>query len=325
MAVVLPTGWTNFGGGGADDTLCGEDQDCLTPPCIPPPPHIDGSRADLRCDFDGYSLNLTVSGGTPPFLWAALGGTLIVTGTRTASINIAATTDPSDGTFAQRVGRIAYFKLHMFAFQCKNNTPQQRCEDQAPNLYAVESAMVVRLRGYDCLKRHIEELRDSGPNLDDIRPHTNGGIGLLDNPVGDVVADRTCDFSADWPVLVPPTTLSEPEIWEGGPIGCNVNDLGNVGAHVTVVLAGKNGVHGTIHAAAPFYDQVASPVGFDFDAPEECPTLDIEWPNVYLDVRTQVMVDANCCTVPSGTPVLITVTDAEGNTAILSIPVVDPA
>jgi hypothetical protein len=90
MAVELPDGWTNFEGGAIDPDLCGEEGGGggeIPDPVITP----DGGSGpmELSCSSEGYQLNLRVTGGVAPFIWAASGGEIEVTGTHTARISIA--------------------------------------------------------------------------------------------------------------------------------------------------------------------------------------------------------------------------------------------
>lgn len=327
MSVSLPTGWNAFAGGAINGDLCGEPQDCAEPPCGPIPQLVItpvGGDLQLSCTLADHDLNLEVVGGVGPFIWAANGGSLTVTGFRTARIDIAA---PTDGTFVETVGRIAFFKPHAFTIGGQILIPQERCATQSPNLYAVEIIADVRLRSYDCLKRHLALAGDDIDNLYPDYPNPDNPSHPLSNPIGDVVADRTCTMSVDWPVINASTIScphSDPEHWSVCATGCNVAATGNASVTVTATLAGKNGLHGTIWSGAPVYSEIKSlPLDISNEF-AQFPTHDIEFVN-YLDVRTQATVDAGCCTVPSGTPVLITVIDAENTVAILSIPVVDPS
>lgn len=81
--VSLPTGWINFSGGGSDSTLCGSG--------VPMAVGLDNginANVQLSCTDDIYSINLTLTGGTPPFTWVATSGQLTLTGQRTATLKI---------------------------------------------------------------------------------------------------------------------------------------------------------------------------------------------------------------------------------------------
>jgi len=338
MSVLLPTGWTTFTGGGSDPALCGEPQDCPEPPCGPIPPitiepepggggHVP---AELSCQPDGNVLNLIISGGVAPFEWATSGGSVTVTGARSATVNIG---NPDYlGDFDEKVGSIAFFKPHMFTFNYLNGfNAGGSCGAQDPLVYYREVTADVRLRAYDCLKRHITELEDFGDAfLDNIQVDNTNNHDEMDNPIGDNPDDRTCTLSVDWPYVLPESPsrpLSDPDHFSVAADGCGLNDAGNASVHVTVATAGKTAIHGQVHADAPPIDEVKNVV-FDIVPPGGFPadyviTRDTDFTQ-YIDVRTQTQVDTNCCVVPTGGDVIVTVTDAQNTVAVIVIPVVEP-
>jgi hypothetical protein len=337
MSVGLPNGWTTFSGGGQDPSLCGEPQDCPNPPCgeippmvITPVPLPGGGHGpnSLSCAVGENSIEVQVTGGLIPFIWATSGGSVTVTGLRTATVDIG---NDILGDFDERVGQIAFFKPHMFTNASQVITPHSHCSPaHDPNVYYREATVDVRLRAYDCLKRHITELEDFGETfIDNIQVDDSNAHDLMDNPIGDNSADRGCVLSIDWPFTDTPSPshpLSDPGHWSVSATGCGLNDPGNVSVHVTASTAGKNAIHGTVHSGAPPYNElknvVVDQVG-NFDIP---PTRDTDFPaDSYIDVRTQVQVDTNCCVVPTGSDIIVTVIDAQNTVAVIVIPVVEPA
>ncbi len=314
MAVVLPTGWTNFGGGGSDESLCGEDQDCSTPPCTPPPPTISGSRPNLSCQLHKYELTLTVSGGTPPFIWAAVGGQITVTGVRTATLSI----HPD-------VGFTAYFKAYGSFILDHVTGGIQVCQPEGPtNPVLTDVVGTVQIRPYDCIGLEVER--------GDVFEALSVGYATppWDHPVGEVVAKRSYTDNGMANLGVPTAGQQfpeDPEFWSTDISRCTDGSVPTVTFNFGVIVAGENGVNGTIWSGAPVYtDQLTMtfrsiPVGeYDGHSIQESP----EAPG-QIDVRTQAMVDTECCVIPSGSSVLVTVIDAEGNIALISIPVVDPS
>jgi hypothetical protein len=109
--------------------------------------------------------------------------------------------------------------------------------------------------------------------------------------------------------------------WNAG--FCRCTDLSDftASAHLTANPAGADALHGIVHSGAPTFDEFhfLPMIGLCNDLTSHYVRFD-----TFIDIRTQAMVDAACCIVASGTGIQITVVDAEGFVAILTIPVVDP-
>jgi hypothetical protein len=114
MAVILPSGWTGFQGGGADLELCGEE-DCENPPCeIPPMVLNEGLLIELSCVRAILEVQIAVAGGVPPFTFAASEGQIVVLSSRSILLKIDGLVDFSttriliDGTLYNPCALIAY-------------------------------------------------------------------------------------------------------------------------------------------------------------------------------------------------------------------------
>jgi len=320
--MALPDGWDTFASGGLDLELC---DDGTPPEIVPPSP----SGTELSCTFDGSELELTVTGGVPPFEWVVVdgNGNVNVTDTRSATVSIR---PASPTTYDEAVGKIAFFKLHAFSF-----SGQLTIADTCTSGHYVESNVDVRLRPYDCVFRYIDGgFFTFGGQVDNIAPDHDIALDSLNNPVGDVVTDRVCTLSTTWTSQNTPDPshlVSNPAHWSVNAFGCSpAGDPGNVAVHVAVTLAGKNCVHGTVWSEAPAFSEILNIVPLpiaDFANPgwldpDTGLVFDIEGES-FLDVRTQEMVDAECCVVPAGEDMVVMVTDANGSEAVIVIPVVE--
>ncbi len=78
MAVVLPSGWTNFQGGGSNPALCDQG--------IPPSISIPSGARSFNCTEEIFEILLEVLGGVPPFTWETTRGRIEVTGLRTSTV-----------------------------------------------------------------------------------------------------------------------------------------------------------------------------------------------------------------------------------------------
>lgn len=95
MAVILPSGEKDFSGGGSDPMLCGEPQDCDNPPCGDVSPLILGKSGDFSCTEEALIVTVSVTGGVPPFTWATTNGLITVTAARTITLSIGSAIDKS--------------------------------------------------------------------------------------------------------------------------------------------------------------------------------------------------------------------------------------
>ena len=280
----------------------------------------------LFCRFDGNQLNLELDGGIPPFIWAALGGEIVVTGDRTATISIGGVPPSASDPLNNRIGRIAYFKPHMFTLAGLRTSSEGQCPGKNP----ISAIADVRLRAYDCLKRHIP-FPHIEPPIDNLYPDypipDDPGNGLS-NPIGEIVSDRNCVINVSgWNEILSILSCfeSDPEHWTVCREGCQVGtDTGSVSVTISGVLAGKHGPGDRIiHAAAPPFNETKNVPMQVVSSPGELVGNDIDF-DEYLDVRNQAQVDTECCTIPTGSDVTVLVTDAVNVQAILIIPVVNP-
>ena len=283
---------------------------------------VEGSAPTLSCITGENSLHVIITGGVEPFIVSASIGLLTESTNRDWVIDIGPV---ETAPYAEKVGRIAYFKPHMFDFSYELLADQNYCSVPHPGTPKyVECTADTRLRSYDCLFRHIPGIKDFGTSfLDNLAP--DDASFYLAHPIGDVVGDRSCDIAVDWPVQAPSDPShpwSDPGHFSVSTNGCTSGDPGNASVHVTALLAGKNGIHGTIHAAAPAYDEVINVPAIPIVASAPgVPIRDTDY-DEYMDVRTQAQVDTECCLVPAGDDITITVVDAADNVVFLIIPVV---
>jgi hypothetical protein len=283
---------------------------------------VEGSAPTLSCITGLNSLHVIITGGVEPFIVAASIGLLTESTNRDWVIDIGPV---ETAPYAEKVGRIAYFKPHAFTYGYQLINNQQSCVTLNPGLPKhVEMGFDTRLRSYDCLQRYIPGVSDYSPSIPDNLAPDNVSFYLA-HPIGDDEDDRTCDIAVDWPVVAissPSHPHSDPGHFSVNTSGCTDGDPGNASVHVTATLAGKNGIHGTIHAAAPAFDETLNspPIQIVAFASDE-PIRDTDF-DTYMDVRTQAQVDTECCLVPAGDDVTITVVDAADNIVILVIPVV---
>lgn len=307
MPISLPVGWLNFNGGGSDLTLCGE-YNCPDPPCALVP---SADKASLTCTFTGHSLTITITGGVPPFLLVATSGVLTITGTRTATLDI---------HVASSV--IAYF-LPNVTYNGQDCPGQSSCADPLFPL-RTEVTTDVRLLAYDCAGVQIGTI---GGSLEPVLPPSYA-VAPFAHPIGDVVADRDCYVTIDWVgtdlSVVGPCLPTDPTAWSPGRCMCTTPAAKSISVTASAIVAGKNGVNGTVWSGAPDFDET---VNLTF-VPGTCDvgavpgwSGSIDFLN-YIDVRTQAMVDTDCCVSPVGVPIVVTVTDAAGTVAFLNIPVV---
>jgi len=312
MTVTLPTGWTTFAGGSTDPTLCDGGAPGLT------------ATPELACVLNQAEITLEVAGGTPPFTWSASAGTLTVTGTRTATLSIEPAEDVS--SHAAKVARIAYFKPFTIYIASITDSEVQRCYSVfPPNNFGADITTDTWLQAYDCLKREIHFNGQGGimdhitPDWDDPSPGDE-----LTNPIGDVVADRFCFVTQNWASTItsnPSINPDDPLHWSAGDSGCQPTiNFGTVSLSVGVTVAGKNGPNGTIWSGAPSTSETHPITQYDVITDQTGSTFNLVYTQ-YIDVRTQAMVDADCCTVPDGGTITITVTDVLGEIATIILTV----
>ncbi len=313
MTLTAPPGWKDPDSTPLDADLCGEPQGCDSPPCgeIPSieviPPGGPGSSPTLSCTFNGndHTLDFTIEGGVLPFTVEADAGLITMTGPRSFNINLHPETGP-----------IAYFRPWAFTGSGISYCVGAPCSGDNP-LSAFVTADV-RLHPFDCMGIHIPRVVNGFE--DNLAPDQDEGTDL-DHPIGDDPDERTCDIEVNWGgVRGPSSQPSDPDHWSPEVTDC-IPAEGEAFVHVTAQVAGKNGVHGTIHAAAPNFDEtVALPV-----VSTECggPTDEIATEFTgYIDVRTQAMIDTGCCLAQAGETVTLIVQDARGVGVAFEIPVV---
>lgn len=323
MAIVLPTGWTGFQGGGSDPDLCGEPQDCDSPPCgeIPTMEIVPvdeegnptGAQAELSCLFGGelHHLNIQVLGGVPPFEWIVTAGTVTIVDARTISINIHP--DPNGD------GDVAFFRPFLI-YSTESTGGISPCSP--PENFNTEVVADVRLGAYDCLGIHIPTT--IGGFDDNIPPwRTDAPFA---HPIGDDDADRTMVMTIGYggtpthvgPDPKSPTLESIDHEWSAESFRCTTGSPCCASVKVTAKVAGRNGVHGTIWSGAPDFasEDKDMPIPSEALLPNQLPY------NSYIDVRTQTQIDNGCCVVPDGTDIVVVVTDARGVEAVIVIPVV---
>jgi hypothetical protein len=155
-----------------------------------------------------------------------------------------------------------------------------------------------------------------------------GAPTTYSHPIGDSLAtDSDHYLTADWSgTVLSVSGVCNPhdiEAWASGKCECTVDADKSQSVTAMVNTAGKNCVNGTVWSGAvPFNETKNFPV-----ARGQCTTeTSADFGNAnfdgYIDVRTQAMVDSECCVSPIGTPIVVTVADAVGAVAFLNIPVV---
>jgi hypothetical protein len=295
--IDVPAGWKDFTGGGSDEDLCGEDTPILITPSSP----------NLSCELGLESLLLTVSGGVPPYSWVASSGVLTVTGTHTATI-----------TIHELSNIVATFRPRLLwaSTDCVELTPCLGTEEPM----RTETLTQTRLRLFDCLGMEIAAPVSQGETLCvcyDTLPFAN--------PIGDnlsVDSDHVLNIS--WSgTVISSIGLCNPhdiEAWASGECRCTTNGAKTASVTAQVITAGKNCVNGTVWAGAvPFNETISFPI-----IQGECGEAD-QGETDYtqtIDVRTQAMVDEECCNSVFGVDIIVTATDAVGHVAVLNIPVI---
>ena len=290
-----------------NSTIFGECEDSLPTLSVPGEP-----TPQLACILGNHELIVEVAGGTPPFDWIVTGGAQhIILDTTSISITIHPT-PPQDPDLVQFLKA----NIRFFSALC----PQVQVCDTDDLL---DTVCDVRMGMYDCMKVHMNFIVNLFPN--NLPPfHTSPPFA---HPIGDNPADRTCVLTPAGSNVLGTSNLSDSQ-WsvecnECFPTGTfNSNCL----LSASVVLAGKNGMHGTIHAAAPNWSfsnhaivpTQTWPVGECGQPTENQHFIEDNW----IDIRTQAQVDAPCCLAPGGTDIVVTLIDALDNVAILVIPVV---
>src|SRR5262245_19579459 len=102
-------------------------------PCNDAPLAISSpSNPQLWCRYDGNSLNLTATGGIPPYIWTALNADVKITGVNTAEISAGGPDPASDPNRLSRVGKVAFFKPHATGFAHRFINPQSVCQAAHP-------------------------------------------------------------------------------------------------------------------------------------------------------------------------------------------------
>jgi len=318
MAVQTPIGWNTFTGGGSDPTLCGEPQGpvaCPDPPCPISPLSISGNKLALSCTFADYSLELTIEGGAPPFIWVATGGFLTVTGTRTATLAI------------HELGALINFFQPVLQYGCNDCAGLSPCLGSGEPM-KTEIVTQTFLRSLDCLGLNMNIGAITSPLLEG-SVMTVQGVGAYPHPIGDdLAADTqhyvTVDYGGTEIGTPGPTYPNDITSWVSYDFKCTV-DGGKSGSVTGVAaIAGKNGVNGTVWSGAPAFSETvnfpiargACQVGGNYG---NAGYVDY---TTYIDVRTQAIVDEQCCVSPIGVPIVVTIVDAVGAVSFLNIPVV---
>lgn len=319
MTLVLPVGWTGFSGGGEVADYCGEPQGCANPPCGPITPITYGlSLPQLSCAFgeDQHHLIITVSGGVPPYSWISTGGILTVLDIFSAEITIHP--DPTGA------GDVGFFRPNLRYFAV-NQPGGSTCVGATPIQTSITSD--VRLGAYDCLGIHI--VTDQGGSDDNIPPWL--ASTSYAHPIGDVEADRTMALTIAYggtPTHVGPDpysgTLNSIDFeWTANSSRCTTGPSSGATVGVTAKVAGRNGIHGTIWSGAPDYtSEIKNLPIINIGTLDTPVVIGPQNYDGYIDVRTQTQIDTGCCVVPTGTDIVVTITDQNEATAIIVIPVV---
>ena len=305
MAVTLPDrdGWKDFEGGGSNPELCDQG--------IPPSLSVEGQLACLPGQTEVF---LEVTGGVPPFTWASDLGVITPTGLRTATLSIHVPPDP----FA-----VHFFRPFVQGFAVFYPDGQQVCNnpENPANTIRTEATIDVRLVALDCVGNEFTpDMREQAQSL---APNSAFGTGpFTPDPIGTLSEDRSCvlDASSVPGEDITPPILSEPDQWSVEIARCTTGEGGPLQVTVSAVTAGKTAFNGLIHAgAANFSETIEIPM--ENLLPGEIlhdHEFQVDFEGV-IDVRTQAMVDAQCC-VPAGN-IVATVTDATGEGTAIEISV----
>jgi hypothetical protein len=255
----------------------------------------------------------------PPFVVVATAGFVTITGPRSARLAI-----------HEIQNIIGFFRplLYYISLKCTGGDICVPPDYQAQNGVDTEYIADVRFRPFDCVGLEILP-----PGYPTIGSDPSLGPAYVAtpyaHPIGTNIADRHCVMATDIggePVRSG-DELVDDNSWTVKFARCTAG-VGNVSVTASVTLAGKDGVNGTIHAAAPDYSETINvPLQHSgITSDPEChdgaagvSRLDF---TQYIDVRTQSLIDSGCCVTPAGIHVVVTVTDAVGTVAFLTIPVV---
>ncbi|MDD1678619.1 MAG: hypothetical protein LUO93_05485, partial [Methanomicrobiales archaeon] len=320
MSIVLPVGWTGFSGGGEVADYCGEPQVCDNPPCGPITPITYGlSLPQLSCAFgqDQHHLIITVSGGVPPYSWISTGGILTILDVFSAEITIHP--DPTGA------GDVGFFRPNL-RYVATNQPGGSTCVGAEP--ITTQATADVRLGAYDCLGIHI--ITSEGGSDDNIPPWL--ASTSYAHPIGDAAdaTHRSVSMGITYGgtpthagVDPYPDAATVNNTWSVNTSRCTTGPTSGLTVSCAAQVAGQNGIHGTIWSGAPDYVSESKNLSIEsigvLDTGTQLGPLNYDG---YIDVRTQTQIDTGCCVVPTGTSIVVTVTDTNEANAVIVIPVV---
>lgn len=305
MSITLPTGWKDFDSTPLEADLCGEPQDCDNPPCGDGTPPLTVEKVNLAEELvcDPHSgklfLDMAIGGGVPPFTISTSEGLIQHEEVRIFRVKIdaAVLTDFDTGceiVAAARLGREIW----------PQNFGDEHCEDQWRCSYA-------HFNCFGDIFSSVEDLQDSefanddpcSAIVDDILDHApvddpNNGLGLTN---WDAMRDN-------WPLLCVPHFIwvADAQALDCGP-ACTPTPDGETlikpvtceGHDITNILEGdgvaSNGQH----------HMLLNNVG------------------TKVDLRTPASKALGCspCVLLQGTDIIVTVTDAQGISVAIELPI----